>query len=138
MEGRGLAFVIDGIFGVIDALGQGLIAHIDGVASCLGKIGLIGGFGEALAALAGLHLAGGSCLEGILQVGIGATVEGEAGLARKFPRLLGGDLEIAAGSLVVIDNHLVALPVALAGRKNVGAGFFQHRDEIGDDEGLGV
>lgn len=58
MEGRGLAFVIDGVFGVIDALGQGLIAHIDGVAAWLGKIGLIGGFGEALAALAGLHLAG--------------------------------------------------------------------------------
>ena len=65
-------------------------------------------------------------------------MEGEAGLAREFPRLLGGDLEIAAGSLVVIDNHLVALPVALAGREDVGSGIFQHRDEIGDDESLGV
>ena len=65
-------------------------------------------------------------------------MEGEARLAREFPRLLGGELEIAAGSLVVIDNHLVALPVALAGREDVGASIFQHRDEIGDDKGLGV
>ena len=38
---------------------------------------------------------------------------------------------------VVIDNHLMALPVSFAGRKHDGTGSFQHRNEIRHYDSLG-
>ena len=38
--------------------------------------------------------------------------------------------------VVVVDNHLMALPVALTWGKHHGTGIFEHRYQIGDDNCL--
>ena len=45
-------------------------------------------------------------------------------------------LHIAALWCVVIYNHLVSLPIALTGCEHNGTRPFEHRDEVGGDDGL--
>ena len=58
--------------------------------------------------------------------------------ARILPNLSEARLVIAdeVVVVVVVDNHLMALPVALAGCEDDSSGAFEHGDEVGDDDGL--
>ena len=134
------AFVPHGIVGVVDAAGNGLIAHIDGIASGLGKVGLIVHLAHLVLGACHLSHTGRSCREGILAVAIDAAVHREAGLRRRLPGITEIALLIAEGHDavrgVVVDDDLVLLPVALTRRIDDGAGILQHGHEIGHDDGL--
>ena len=137
-ESSGLAFVPHHIFGIGHAVGQGLIAHVDGIAACLRKRGLIGHRAGFLLLARGSHHAGRTGLKGILAIEIDALVAGKARLGSVAPVVAHSHLVIAVErGVVVVDDYLMALPVALARSEHDGACILEHRNEIGHDDGLG-
>ena len=62
-------------------------------------------------------------------------MEGESHRVALGPEVMTTDLMIAERRIVV-DDHLVTLPVALTRGEHDGAGFLEHGDEIGGDDGL--
>ena len=87
-----------------------------------------------------LNLSHTTCQEWILTIEIDTIVEGEScrigfcPMVRALCLLI--DTPVAAG-FVVINNHLLALPVSFTGGKHNSPSSFQHRDEIRHHDGLG-
>ena len=139
MKFRLFTLVPDSIVGVVDAALYRLVADIDGVASCLGYRGLVAH--HAVFRFAGCRLgpSGGAGLKRILTVLVVAVVHCESWDARVLPRLAKTCFVVAnqVVVIVVVDNHLMALPVTFTRRKDNSSGPFKHRNEIGDDNSLG-
>ena len=127
---------------VLGAVLERLIRHVDGITSALRYVGdplhqrhLAG----TLRRLHALDLAAVALAErGLMSVVqlLGMT---EAGLGAGLPFVLvHRHLEIFH-VLVLVHVHdlLTVLPEVVAGGVDDGAGVLQHRDDIGDDEGLG-
>ena len=133
------AFVPDGVVGIIDAAVNGLIADIDGIASRL-RYGRLVGY-HAVLRFAGRRFghASRSCLEGVLTVNIIATMKGKTLGGCSLPKMPIARLLIAyeAVMVVIVDNDLMALPVAFTGRIDNGSSPFEHGYEVGHDNGLG-
>ena len=127
------------VVGIVDAAWHRLIAHIDSISASLGDIWLIGYLTHVAALLHRLGHPGGSGLEGVLVIHIDARMIGESCRVGLFPLLCALDLHIDAhkGSAgIVVDDHLVFLPIALAGREHHRAGLLEHRYQIRRDDGL--
>ena len=77
--------------------------------------------------------------ERVLTIGYGAPFVGEAASLRGlFPVVTSvGHVEISAFPPVGVNNQLVGGQVAFARRHHIGAGIFEHRNEIGEHESLG-
>ena len=125
-----LSLMPHGVVGVVDAARHSLIAHIDGVVSFFGNRGLIGNLIVVRATAGCLRHTGCACYEGILTVYIRPIMKGKAGLWRLLPRLAVAGLDVVHQVLVVIvvDNHLMALPVTLSWCEDNGTGILEHRD----------
>ena len=126
-----------GIEGVVDAVGQRLVAHIDGITTCLAEVGLVGSQTVARLAAGGFHHAGCSCLEWILEVLISPSVPGKACLTGLLPLAVRCHLDVVTLRAVVVDNDFLLLPVALTRGEHYGSRLFQHGNQIGYDDGLG-
>ena len=110
------ALVPHRVLGIVNRLGKGLVTHVHGVAARLGDVGLIDYLAQALARRALCH-AGSAGAEGVLAIVVVAAVPGKAARGTVAPGVLAVAFGVAqaAVGVVVIHNHLVALPVALAG-----------------------
>ena len=115
-ELRGFAFVPDNVMGIVNTLRQRLIADIHGIAPGCRQGGLVGDETVLFLLLGGLHLSGTSCCKGILAVMVIAAVLCKTVLTRAMPPAVIVHLNIGNARVihVVIDNHLIALPVAFA------------------------
>ena len=129
------ALMPDDVVGIVDAAPDGLVAHIDGIAPCLWDGGLPGDGALLSAFSSNLSPTGCSCTEWILVVKIGTSMIGETHGVGSLPEMCTTDLMVAQWR-VVVDNHLMALPIALARCEHDGASALKHRDEIGYHDGL--
>ena len=71
----------------------------------------------------GLDESGGACLEGILMILIGAFVKRETRKRGVLPMVVLTLFGIARSGIIVVDDDLVRLPVALSWGKHDSAGF---------------
>ena len=127
-----------GVVGIVDAVCRRLITDIDGIVARLRNIGLVGYltvFGLAMRSLGHANSTG---CKRILAIGIRSVVLGKAWQRGLLPWVTVARLNIGDESAVVIvvDNHLVTLPVALTRREHVGAGMLEHRYKKRYDDGL--
>ena len=127
-EAGGLAAVVHGVGGIADAGGERGVADIDGIAAVLGDVGRPGGLALIAAALLSGNGARSAMGEGVLAVEVDVLELCEA-CGTIGPRVLSGRLGVGAVHFgrVVVDDDLVALPVALAWRVEHGAGVLEHR-----------
>ena len=132
--------MINGIEGIVTAVGNGPVSHIDGVLSALRYVGHP--FGNALFSfLDGLYGAERSFFEGVFELDVLRTEVCEPFSVALGPCFVCGTFGIrgaCAGAAVVVDDDFGSLAVALTRHQYVGSGIFQHRDEVGEYEALRV
>ena len=61
---------------------------------------------------------------------------GETSHGGIFPSTMGGRFDIVAFAAVVVHDDLLFLPGTLTGSEDDGSRILQHRDEVGDYDGL--
>ena len=122
------------ILHVRHAVGQSLIAHIHSITACLLDLRLIGS--PRLMSLAhGTNLAHGALKKGVLAVTIHSIAHGKAFFLSCLPLLTAVVFNISTTAIVVYQ-HFVLLPVALAWSINHSSGTLKHRNEIRHNDGL--
>ena len=137
-ELRTFTFMPYGVEGIRHTVLQRLVADIDSIVPCLREAGLVGCQRVARLAAGGLHHACRTCGERILAVGIGTCMIGKARQRGRLPLVAFRNLYIIVLGAIVVDNDFLLLPVALTGCEDDGSRLFQHRDEVGDNDGLCV
>ena len=114
-----------GIVGIVHTLRQCLITDVHRIASFLRQIGLIGHQTIVLFLLRSLCLPSTSCPEGVFPIVIVSKMLGKAVLGSGTPVAASVYLDIGRARIghVVINNHLVTLPVSFSGREDDGTGI---------------
>ena len=76
--------------------------------------------------------------KGVLPVGIYIMCHAESGVAA-FPFVLLVFLGVVTVYVlhVIVNNHLVLLPVSFPGAIDYGSGILEHGNQVGDDDALG-
>ena len=127
----------NGVAGIVDAGGKGLITHVDSIAACLWNVGLIADGAELVFVLGCLCHTRRTCREGILSVLIVSLVSGKSALLGRRPPMGTVGLVVGGCQLVIVYNHLIPLPVALTRREHHGSCILEHWHEKGNHDGLG-
>ena len=115
---------------IVNAVRPSLVTDVDGILALFGEAWLVGNYAVLLLAPRGLRHTRRSGLKRILPVHITPAVAGKALGAGVCPFIFGVNLYVARAThgVVVVDNHLVLLPIALTWGKHRGTGIFEHRD----------
>ena len=140
VEQRTPAFVVNNIMGIAHTVGAAYVRHVNGITTGMGEVGLPRSRGKTRAPRCDGNFARCAETEGVFAVDQwrGGACEGR--ICRRCPGVFGIDrLNIPASTFgpVVVHYRLAVLNVALAGSIYDGAGLFEHRQEIGHDDGLG-
>ena len=137
MENGLLTLVKNCVFGIRNAVFERLITHIDGVATTFGKRRLIDRVTGVRCLSCRLDHSRRACLKGIFSIVVSTQMIGEARQIRRRPRVAAYLLHIIIRCrVVVVDDDFALLPIALTRRKNNSPGVFEHRNEVGHDDGL--
>ena len=126
----GDALMPDRITGIVDAARNRLITDIDGITASFGDSRTIDG-GTLLALIADSRdLTGRTCREGILVILVDTSMELKSDGVARGPTHSHVRLEIDALSgsrRIIIDDHLMSLPIALTRCEDDGTSLFEHR-----------
>ena len=122
------------ILHVRHAIGQSLIAHIHSITACLRDLRLIGS-PRFMTLAHGTNLTHGALKERVLAVTIHSIAHGKTFFLGSLPLLTAVVFYIST-TVVVVYQHFVLLPVALAWSINHSSGTLKHRNEIRHNDGL--
>ena len=137
MENGRLTLVENRVFGIGNAAVERLITDINRVATFVGKRRLIGRETELGSLVRRPHHPRRASLKGIFAVVVSPQMIGEASQIRRLPFVAARLLHIIIRCrVVVVDDDFVLLPIALTRRKHDCSGVFEHRNEVGHDDGL--
>ncbi len=131
---------VDSVGGVMGAVGERLVAHVDGKLASLGHINVPRGLSELVLTGLGLYHAVRTFFKWVLEVFILATVVGKALALAVFPFFLSVVLVVTflGMAAVVVNDSSKVVGVALTGVPHIGAGILKHWHDKGYHVAVGV
>ena len=129
------ATVVNGVAGVLRAVGQGAVGYVDGILAAFRDFGYP--FGCTFFSFTdGFGLSVGTFLKGIFKVFVDVALVGESLSLAVAPLMVGIAFSVERlpiQTTVIVHNHFVGLRVAFAGQQYVGTCILEHGHEKGQD-----